>query len=161
MAAEGWQERLANFDPRPKKRSYLWAVVFAFGVLFLIGPVLPGWTEMEESLGGTTLLRVLVAFLFFFCASFVRSIHGLRLQVQELTESVDAANSAIYGKNWKAERNAVEILIGCLEGPGEELQKKARENLRLLTGQNFGSDLEAWKKWWAENRTSFRKATRS
>lgn len=116
---------------------------------------------MEESLGGDTLLRVLIAFLFFFCASFVRSIHALRLQTQELEESVDAANSALYGKNWKAERNAVEILLGCLEGPNEELRSKARENLRLLTGQNYGPDLEAWKKWWSENRMTFRKSGRN
>lgn len=158
---EDWKEKFAPLFPKQRKRSILWAIIFALGMTFLIAPWLPGWEVFHDKLGIENFLRILVCFLFLLCASFMRSIHGLRSEVQELTEAVDTANCALYGKNWKAERDAVTLLIGLLSNPKEDLKIKAAENLKVLTGEDFGMDSERWDLWWKTHRANFRRTPKT
>lgn len=52
---------------------------------------------------------------------------------------------------------AVEILIGSLRSDKKTVRETALAQLRHLTGQDLGDDTEAWERWWAANKESFRR----
>ena len=42
------------------------------------------------------------------------------------------------------------MLLPALSSSDEQVRSKSLKNLSLLTGQNFGEDIEAWRRWLAE-----------
>jgi len=47
---------------------------------------------------------------------------------------------------------AVEPFIAWLRDSDEEVRKMAEATLRLLTGENLGSDADKWQEWWDKNK---------
>jgi len=47
---------------------------------------------------------------------------------------------------------AVEILLQSLKSEKEKVRKVAARQLENLTGKSFGEDVEAWERWWGENK---------
>ena len=109
----------------------------------------------QEDYKGTYYFRNDGTILYFSSSKCLKN--HLKLKAEELSEDIDAANSSLYGKSWKAERNAVGILIFALTKPSDLVQNKALTELKKLTGQDFGTDFEKWSDWWKENRASFRR----
>ena len=54
---------------------------------------------------------------------------------------------------------AVGILIAALDSPDEGVRQSAEENLKRLTGKDFGRDVNAWSAWLAGARAETRAAT--
>ncbi|MBN2711219.1 MAG: hypothetical protein JXR97_02155 [Planctomycetes bacterium] len=49
----------------------------------------------------------------------------------------------------------IEPLLKCLNFKNEKMRSDAAGTLRRLTGQDFGTDAEAWSAWWAENKDEY------
>jgi hypothetical protein len=47
-------------------------------------------------------------------------------------------------------------LLRMLRFRDEEKRKDAAETLKRLTGEDFGTDAEAWEAWWEENKDAFK-----
>ena len=52
---------------------------------------------------------------------------------------------------------AIDILLKSMRSEDANVRKTAAVQLRNLTGQKFGEDIESWESWWAENREEFSK----
>ncbi|MHC4959657.1 MAG: hypothetical protein ACYTGN_14930 [Planctomycetota bacterium] len=50
---------------------------------------------------------------------------------------------------------AVEILLKSLRDGNEKVRQTSAEQLKSLTGQDFGEDFDAWEGWWAANKGKF------
>ena len=59
------------------------------------------------------------------------------------------AIAALQGYSSKV---VVEVLIGQLDSPSEDVRKAAASVLGRIAGQGFGDDKAAWLKWWEANR---------
>ncbi len=55
----------------------------------------------------------------------------------------------------------IEPILKCLSFKDEAKRREAADTLRRLTGQDLGADAEAWNRWWAENRATWRGAKRA
>src|SRR5262245_8518634 len=75
-----------------------------------------------------------------------------RLQMAELME---ALNQLLYGKDYRRDREAIEILLVSLEGADATARKTAYTHLVRLTGQNFADDPKVWRSWWEANKKRF------
>ena len=51
---------------------------------------------------------------------------------------------------------AIEILLTSLRSDRPTVRKTAAVQLRNLTGQELGEDVEAWDRWWAAHREDYR-----
>jgi bilin biosynthesis protein len=49
----------------------------------------------------------------------------------------------------------ITALIGALADPNSFVKESAANSLEKLTGQHFGKDTAAWRKWWEQNRQTF------
>ena len=54
---------------------------------------------------------------------------------------------------------AVDILLKSLRSDDVNVRKTAAVQLRNLTGQSFGEDVDAWETWWDKNRDGFKKGS--
>jgi len=52
-------------------------------------------------------------------------------------------------------KTAIDQLIWLLKGPDSEVGGIAADGLREITREDFGTDSDAWKKWWTDNRADF------
>lgn len=55
----------------------------------------------------------------------------------------------------------VEPLLKCLRFKNETMREDAAVTLRKLTGQDFGTDADAWDAWWTENKDDYKAGKRS
>ena len=111
-----------------------------------------GYLWMRNALGGDgAVARFFVAFLFLYFAGIVREKNELRSLLKRLVGSARAATQ----QEPEQARTAVELLIQGLEAANPETRQAALDNLRRLTGEDFGQDREAWQVWWRQNRDSF------
>ncbi len=83
--------------------------------------------------------------------------------------SVNPLIAALEDNEWLVRRHAarslgelgdpraIQPLVNALEGKGFHTAAAAAGALKKITGQDFGPDPEKWRKWWEENRGTFRK----
>lgn len=114
----------------------------------MIGSPALGWSAAYE----TTVMRVLVGFLFLFFAGSVIEKNRLRRAYGELLE---AMNMLLYGKDYRRDRAAIRILLNGLRSKEEKVRRSSWENLKRLTGQDFAMDAGVWAAWWAANERRF------
>lgn len=50
---------------------------------------------------------------------------------------------------------AIQILLKSMRTGTEEVRATAAAQLSNLTGERFGTDIEAWEVWWRANRSRF------
>ncbi len=51
----------------------------------------------------------------------------------------------------------LEPIMACLKFKDPKMRKDALKTLRKLTGQDFGEDHDAWRRWYDENKDTYRK----
>ncbi len=131
--------------------------LYVFGLYLIVAPFLfpeaLGWTAATEAFGEAGILRIAVAFLFFYFATLTREKYRLKFMVEDVLE---ALNTLLFGKDYRRHREAVEILLTSLSAPDSRIRAKAVDALQKITGQAFGDDPPAWRKWWEINQRSFR-----
>ena len=127
-------------------------------LLFLVGLVGP---VRRWLLPGDTLVRFLavaVGFLALVVGSVALDLARTRARLLPALEEV---LQALWGESFRQDRQAVDILVRALESEDPTARAAALRNLERLTGQAFGEDTEAWRRWWEANRSSFRRADSS
>jgi hypothetical protein len=131
-------------------------VLLALGAWALLAPLVPsisGWSALVGAFGETPILRCAVGFLFIYFATLTREKYRMKFILEDVLE---ALNNFLYGKDYRRHREAVEILLRSLSSKDGQLRAKAVEALEKITGQRFGDDPGAWRKWWELNQKTFR-----
>ena len=130
------------------------------GFLVILLPLLPLWGAIKgvggEGRGDVHFLRVVVGFLLLYVAAMIRERQRLKSGLMDLVDSFDSFNAALYGKNYKVTRETVTYLITSLGSSSVSVRERALGILVKLTGQDLGSDREAWRKWWERNKHAFK-----
>jgi hypothetical protein len=117
-------------------------------VLVLLG--LFAWLE-PMLVGDRGVLRVAVCVLCFYTAMLIFERQRMEMRFGEVLGSFKqfysdrsaGAGSVTSEKGLEA----VRILVAALDSPEEEVRQTAYENLKLLTGNDFGLSLEGWSRW--------------
>lgn len=136
-------------------RAVVALLVLAGGYLVL-QPEWAGWKSLANAVGGETrLVAVAAGIAFFLLAAQSWEKHQLRVQA---AETMEALHQLLYGKDYKRDREAIEILLDALETGTADNAKSAYEHLKRLTGQNFASDPKVWRAWWEANKRSFERS---
>ncbi|MBI1850815.1 MAG: hypothetical protein HYR85_10770 [Planctomycetes bacterium] len=132
-------------------------ILYTLGLYVLIGPLVApnasGWTRLTEAFGETAVLRCAIGFLFVYFATLTREKYRMKFIIEDVLE---ALNTFLYGKDYRRHREAVEILLRSLQSSDRNLRAKAVDALEKITGQRFGDDPGAWRKWWELNQRTFR-----
>ncbi len=132
------------------------ALLVAVGAYLVLQPDWLGWTLLANALGGESrLVAVAVGIAFFVLAAQSWEKHQMRVQS---AETMEALHQLLYGKDYKRDREAIEILLTALETGSADNAKSAYEHLKRLTGQNFAADPKVWRSWWEANKRSFERA---
>ena len=127
------------------------------GLLFLFRPDWLGWSWLAEKVGGeTALVSIGVGCAFLLIASLSIEKDQLRVHAAEMMESL---HTLLFGKSYKKDREAIEILLKSLETGDSSASDSAYAHLKRLTGQNFAKDPQVWRSWWnAHQKTWSRSA---
>jgi hypothetical protein len=123
------------------------------GVFFILRPDWLGYSALAKSMGGEASLQgvgIGVAFVLLAAQSWEKS--QLRARMAELME---ALHQLLYGKDYRRDREAIEILLAAMESKDPENAKTAHAHLVRLTGQNFAQDPKVWRSWWEANKKAF------
>lgn len=67
-------------------------------------------------------------------------------------DSEEAKGSAIWALSEIKDTRAVEPLIEALDDREWNIRENAHNALSNITGEDFGEDADAWKKWWKNKR---------
>jgi hypothetical protein len=143
-----------NEPPRGRRNLERPAIVLLVmvGAWVVVAPPFLGWgTIYRRGLDGV-FLRVLCGFLFLFYAGALLERSRLRRRVDDLYEAV---NMLLYGTNYRADREAVRILIRSLSSENGKVRQDAWEHLKRLTGQDFALDPQVWESWWSVHEKRF------
>ena len=128
-------------------------VLAAVGVLFLVRASWLGWDGLSRLVGGDDrLLGAGVGVAFLLIASLSWEKNQLRVRVAELME---ALNQLLYGKDFRSQREAIDILLTALESKDPVARRTAHEHLMRLTGQSFAEDPSVWRAWWSANQATW------
>jgi hypothetical protein len=121
------------------------------GLLFFLEP---DW--LASSTGGRDRVQgfgVFCAFVGLAMQSW--EISKLRVEMAVLME---ALNQLLYGKNYRRDREAIEILLRSLEEGSADAANTAYTHLVRLTGQNLARDPAVWRAWWNANKQHFERS---
>ncbi len=127
--------------------------LFVAGVFYVLQPDWLGWSWISARLGGETrLVSIGVGFVFLMLAGQALENSRLRLKIAEMLESF---RQLLYGKNYRAEREMIVVMIEALASDDAQRRKTAHEHLKRLTGNSFASDPAVWRSWWKANERYF------
>jgi hypothetical protein len=126
------------------------------GAFFILEPDWLGFGAAARALGGRDRLQGLgIAVAFFVLAA--QSWEKSQMRVQQ-AETLEALHQLLYGKDFRRDREAIEILLTALESDNADNAKSAYAHLVRLTGQNFAQDPKVWRSWWEANKRAFEKS---
>jgi hypothetical protein len=126
------------------------------GAFFILRPDWLGYGALARALGGEASLQgvgIGIAFVLLAAQSWERT--QLKTRMAELME---ALHQLLYGKDYRRDREAIEILLAALESKDPENAKTAHAHLVRLTGQQFAQDPAVWRSWWEANKKAFSRA---
>ena len=139
-----------------RRRSSGGTVVFllGFGLVFVLLALWPAFrAKLDSGFGFERALALAVGFLFIYLAAMVAERNRFQVEIRDLLEQL---LEGVYGKNYRQVREAIDILVRTLSSADSAARKVAVEQLRRLTGQDFGEDSAQWARWWEAHRRSFR-----
>ena len=126
------------------------------GIFYGLRPDWLGYSAMKNALGGEGGLQgVGLGIAFFILAA--QSWEKTQMRVQ-MAETLEALHQLLYGKDYRRDREAIEILLTALESQTGENAKTAHAHLVRLTGQNFAQDPKVWRSWWEASKKTFEKS---
>lgn len=133
-----------------------WVTSRLTAVLIGIAGIFIFWNGGRDIGGveGRTIHAVALAAAFFLLAALSFEKNQMRVQQAELME---AMHQLLYGRDYKRDREAIEILMKSLDAGDEESRRIAVEHLRRLTGQTFAADPAVWRAWWEGSRRTWSK----
>jgi len=130
-------------------------VLLAMAVLVLFEHLLPGSEAIRRTVGTDGVQRFVVGVLCVYVMLLVverQSLDAKFTRVLETFKQFYAARATASGgeeqadeRMEQAKRQALPILLAALESPDPEVRNTALENLRRLTGKDFGTEAGAWR----------------
>jgi hypothetical protein len=126
------------------------------GIFYGLRPDWLGYGALTRALGGEASLQGLGLGVGFFVLA-AQSWEKASIRVQ-MAETLEALHQLLYGKDYRRDREAIEILLAALEAQTGENAKTAHAHLVRLTGQNFAQDPKVWRSWWEANKKTFEKS---
>lgn len=129
------------------------ALLVAAGAYLILQPEWLGYDALARSLGGDARLAAVatgIAFVVLAAQSWEK--HQMRVHA---AETLEALHQLLYGKDYRRDREAIEILLTALESQTGDNAKTAHAHLVRLTGQNFAADPKVWRSWWEANKRTF------
>lgn len=130
-------------------------ILVVFGIYFLLQADWLGYGWLAKTLGGEGRLHASgIGIVFFVLAAQSFEKSQMRIQSAELME---ALHQLLYGKDYRRDREAIEILLTSLESKEPDAAKSAYGHLCRLTGQSFAQDPKVWRSWWEANKRQFEK----
>ena len=122
--------------------------MFGLAVYFVFDPP-PGFEE-------GFLYRLTIPFLFIASALSIFENLRTRTHMSQLVGALrQLPGRAGAPPTPEGKREAVEILLRSLRADQPAVRKTAADQLRRLTGEDFGEDTDAWDHWWKQNKGSF------
>lgn len=138
-------------SPRPPSGTF-WLLML-LGLVFVIAALFSGVRQwLDRSIGLERALTLIVGFLLLYCAVMVAERHRLRAEMRDVLEQV---LEGVYGKNYRQQRDAIDILVRALNSNDATARATAAAELKRLTGQDFGEQPDPWSRWWESNRRTF------
>jgi hypothetical protein len=132
------------------------ALLVLAGAFLVLQPDWLGWSSLVSAVGGESrLVALALGIAFFVLAAQSWEKHQMRVQS---AETMEALHQLLYGKDYRRDREAIEILLAALETGNPDNAKTAHAHLMRLTGQNFAADPKVWRSWWDANKRNFEKA---
>lgn len=130
--------------------------LYVIGLLLVVLSVV-GLIAGQDALPGFVphLFQLCVGVLFLYIGALVQERQRLSYGFRELVDSFEAFNQTIYGKDYKVQRQAVEILVATLRSDDPSVREKVHAQLVRITGQQLPSEPEPWEQWWAQNKATF------
>jgi len=132
------------------------ALFVGAGLFFILRPDWLGYAALARTLGGEESLHgvgIGIAFVLLAAQSWEKT--QLRIRMAELME---AMHQLLYGKDYRRDREAIDILLAAMESKDAANAKTAHAHLVRLTGQNFAQDPAVWRSWWEANKKAFSRA---
>lgn len=145
--SQRWQQR-SPFD------ASFWALVVVGLFLVVLPFVSPLRDVLDRAIEAVRLVELVLGFALLYIAFLLKDVRSLRQRNLVLMETLLAALRE--GKVARKDHEAVEILLTAVESGNDTARRAAGAQLARLTGQSFGEDAAAWRRWWAANRDSFR-----
>ncbi len=119
---------------------------------------LAGYTIFVPPVGMEDLpYRVILPFVLIACGFTILDNFRMRAHMTELIGAVRAVGRAGNAPSPEQRGEAIVILLKALRGGDEKARQTAATQLAVLTGANFGDDIDGWDHWWSQNKSSFGK----
>ena len=143
-----------NREAAMDRRLGDWVVFFlaVIGVWLVVAPWFAensGYAWAAGKFGGEAgLLRFLTGFLFLYFAGLVKEKNRLRHTLAGMVQLIRE-----HLGNRPRGLAAVDILVEALERDGDPAVKaKIVARLEQMSGEKFGADAAAWRRWWEAHR---------
>ena len=111
---------------------------------------IPGGERFADALGSDAVQRFVIGVLCLYILLLViereRMEHAFK-EVLGAFREFHKSRGAGGEEAAPAQRQAVQILIGALDSPDEDVRQNALQHLRRLTGEDHGTDAAAWRAW--------------
>ena len=119
---------------------------------------LAGYTMFVPPIGMKELpYRVILPFVLIACGFTILDNFRMRGHMAELIGAVRAVGRAGNAPSPEQRGEAIVILLKALRGGDGKARQTAAAQLAVLTGANFGDDIDGWDHWWTQNRSRFGK----
>lgn len=126
-------------------------VLLGIAVVALGGRWLPGSAWVAQQFGETFVLGGCVFLLSLYTLLLWGEslrLHAITTGVlKELVEFRNRRAGEVQGRPLRQKLEAARLLLPALESSDERVRKMSHNNLTLLTGQDFGADVPAWRRW--------------
>jgi hypothetical protein len=127
--------------------------LIVLGLFCLAGAFIPGARQwLDAWIGDVNFIYLGLGFLFFYMAVLVSEKNLMRRKFLGL---LDEIQQLFLGQDYREISQAVEILIGAIRNGDEKAQAAASNQLKRMTGKDFGNDPNRWSEWWAKHRVHF------
>lgn len=147
------KEILQHVDRREGRTPlFLYVIGLLFVAVAVVG-IVGGAGALPAFVGPIT--HLCVGVLFVYVGALIQERQRLGRAFRELLESFEAFNQTFYGKDYKVQRQAVDILIRSLHSDNASVREKVQMQLVRITGQSFPPEPVPWEEWWAQNRATF------
>ena len=128
-------------------------LLVAAGFFFLSAALWRDFGEyLDEAIGRMNLVYLGAGFLFLYTAVLVADKNRLRRQFIEVLAGIQ---DYYLGEGHRHKIDSMDILLTTLKkGSGEGVRTAVNE-LKRLTGQDFGRDASLWEAWWTAHREQY------
>jgi len=151
--------RIANMSEgkqeNPLVRFLAVPFIIVWGLVFTVSAF---WVSLRQTIdewvGDVNFLYLGVGFLFFYTAVLVAEKNVMRSKFLNLLKEIQGF---LIGKRYHQKIEAIQILINAVNKGNEKAAQTAADELKRITGQDFGPDHAAWSAWWKENKVKYEK----